>query len=103
MYFRSSGEIAMNLMPIPNTALASMSQLSDYTNLAITGIDFAPGGLRIMVKLCPRSGSMGEMIQAPSTLISFVLPVIVPWEVLMKAYHLTWILGWSRVSISITV
>ena len=36
MYCRSSGAIAMNLMPIPNTALSSMSKLSDHTNLAST-------------------------------------------------------------------
>ncbi len=103
MYRRSSGDIAMNLMPIPNTVLSSMSKLSDHTNLAITGMDFAPGGLRTMVKLCPSSGSMGEKIQAPSTLISIVFLVIEPWKVLTKAYQLTGILGWSRVSISITV
>ena len=75
MYCRSSGAVAMNLMPIPNTALSSMSQLSDHDNLAITGMDFAPGGLRTMVKPCCSSGSMGDNIQAPSTLISFVFPV----------------------------
>ena len=60
MYCRFSGDIAMNLMPIPNTALSSMSKLSDHTNLAITGMDFAPGGLRTMVKLCPSSGPWGK-------------------------------------------
>jgi hypothetical protein len=103
MYCRSSGAIAMNLMPIPNTALSSMSKLSDHTNLAITGMDFAPGGLRTTVELCPRSGSMGERIQAPSTLISCVFLIIGPWKVSMKAYQLIRILGLSRVSISITV
>ena len=103
MYCRSSGAIAMNLMSIPNTALSSMSTLSDQTNLAITGLDLVPGGLRTILKFCPSSGSMGEKTQAPSTLISFVFPVIEPWKVLMKAYQLTRILGWSRVSISITV
>jgi hypothetical protein len=66
-------------------------------------MDFAPGGLRTILKLSPSSGSIGDNIQAPSTLISLVVPVIEPWKVLMKAYQLTRILGWSRVSISITV
>ena len=103
MYCWSSGDIAMNLMAIPNTSLSSRSKLSDHTILPITRMDLAPGGSRIIEMRWSSSGSAEERIKTRATLISLVFPAIEPWLVSMTVGQLTWVLGCILVSISIIV
>ena len=103
MYCWSSGDMAMNLMAIPNTFLSSRSKLSDHTILPITRMDLAPGGSRIIEMRWSSSDSAEERIKTPATLISLVFPAIEPWRVSMTVGQLTWVLGCILVSISMIV
>ena len=93
----------MNLMPIPNTVVSSMLKLPDQTLSPNTEMNLFPEGSSAIAKLFSSSGSSGQKMKTPSTLISLVIPSIVPCRVFTAAGYSTSILGCSRFSILITV
>ena len=103
MCCRSSGAMNVNLIPIPNTVLSSMMEFPDQTLSPYTAMNLSPVGSSAIAKLFSSAGSSGQKMKTPSTLISLVIPSMVPLRVFTAAGHSTSILGCSRFSILITV
>jgi len=103
MYCRSSGAMNVNLIPIPNTVLSPMLKLPDQTLSPNTEKNLSSEGSSAIAKLFSSSSSSGQKMKTPSTLISLVIPSIVPCRVFTAAGHSTSTLGCSRFSILITV
>lgn len=93
----------MNLIPIPNTVLSSMMEFPDQTLSPNTEMNLSPVGSSEIAKLFSSSGSSGQKMKTPSTLISLVIPSMVPFRVFTAAGHSRSILGCNRFSILITV